>query len=135
MLHSHINYVVPDTQKWEQSAAYNIDKHPAVDAFVKNAGLGFAVPYLHNGQMHDYVPDFIIRLKTTPPVHLILETKGFDPLEEVKRDAAQRWVAAVTEDGTYGEWRYAVAKRPAETIEIISQQIAPKAALGRRSTT
>jgi hypothetical protein len=25
--------------------------------------------------MHDYIPDFIIRLKTDPAVHLILETK------------------------------------------------------------
>ena len=52
---------------------------------MKNAGLGFAIPYLHNGQPHDYVPDFIIRLKTEPPRYLILETKGYDPLEEVKR--------------------------------------------------
>ena len=53
-------------QKWEQSAAYIIDTHPAVEAFVKNAGLGFAIPYLHNGQPHDYVPDFIVRLKGEP---------------------------------------------------------------------
>ena len=72
----HLNYVVPDTQKWEQAAAYYIDSHAAVESFVKNSGLGFAIPYLHNGQMHDYIPDFIIRLKTEPPVHLILETKG-----------------------------------------------------------
>jgi type III restriction enzyme len=39
----HLNYVVADTAKWEQSAAYYIDTHPAVAAFVKNAGLGFAV--------------------------------------------------------------------------------------------
>ena len=91
----HLNYVVPDTQKWEQAAAYYIDSHAAVDAFVKNSGLGFAIPYLHNGQMHDYMPDFIIRLKTEPPVHLILETKGYDPLEEVKKAAAERWVDAV----------------------------------------
>jgi type III restriction enzyme len=51
--HSHLNYVVADTERWEQSAAYYIDKHPAVAAFVKNSGLGFAIPYLHNGQMHD----------------------------------------------------------------------------------
>ena len=50
-MHSHLNYVVADTAKWEQSAAYYIDKHPAVAAFVKNAGLGFAIPYFHNGQM------------------------------------------------------------------------------------
>src|ERR1019366_6790391 len=54
---SHVNYVVPDTKRWEQSAAYYVDKHPAVHSFVKNAGLGFAIPYLHNGQMHDYMPD------------------------------------------------------------------------------
>ncbi len=63
IVRSHVNYLVPDTQKWEQSAGYFIDTHPAVDAFVKNAGLGFAIPYLHNGQMHDYMPDFIVRFK------------------------------------------------------------------------
>jgi type III restriction enzyme len=45
LIHSHLNYVVPDTAKWEQAAAFYIDRHPAVDAFVKNATLGFAVPY------------------------------------------------------------------------------------------
>ena len=108
---SHVNYIVADTAKWEQSAAYLLDTHPLVDAFVKNAGLGFAVAYLHNGQVHDYVPDFIVRLKTEPARHLIVETKGFDPLEEVKVAAARRWVAAVNADGTYGMWAYTIAKR------------------------
>lgn len=79
---SHLNYVVADTKQWEQSAAYCLDKSNAVEAFVKNSGLGFAIPYLHNGQMHDYVPDFIIRIKTGPVSYLILETKGYDPLED-----------------------------------------------------
>jgi len=122
---SHVNYLVPDTLKWEQSAGYFIDTHPAVDAFVKNAGLGFAIPYFHNGQMHDYMPDFIVRLKTTPRVHLIVETKGFDPREEVKRHAAERWVAAVNADGTYGEWRYGLAKRPTEVNQIIANAASP----------
>src|SRR5262249_52636967 len=47
---SHVNYVVADTTRWEQSAAYHLDRHARVAAFVKNAGLGFAIPYLHNGQ-------------------------------------------------------------------------------------
>jgi hypothetical protein len=72
-----------------------------------NQGLNFTTPYLHDGQAHDYVPDFIVRLKTDPPKHLILETKGFDPREEVKRAAAERWVAAVNAEGTYGRWVYA----------------------------
>src|SRR5207302_5281232 len=87
--HSHLNYVVADTERWEQSAAYYIDKHPSVAAFVKNSGLGFAIPYLHNGQMHEYFPDFLVRLKTTAPLHVLVETKGStDPLEDVKRAAA-----------------------------------------------
>ena len=91
----------------------------------KNSGLGFAIPYLHNGQMHDYMPDFIVRLKTPPPTHLIVETKGFDPLEEVKRAAAERWVAAVNADGTYGVWRYRLAKKPAEVPALISGAMQP----------
>jgi type III restriction enzyme len=73
-----------------------------VDRFVKNAGLGFAIPYLWNGQMHDYVPDFILRLKDAPNHYLILETKGYDPEAEIKAQAAQRWVNAVNADGRYG---------------------------------
>jgi type III restriction enzyme len=71
-------------------APYYIDTHPAVEAFVKNVGLGFAIPYLYNGQPHDYVPDFLIQLKVQSGVHLILETKGYDPLAQVKAQAAQR---------------------------------------------
>ncbi|HYZ77277.1 MAG TPA: hypothetical protein VE596_07865 [Gaiellaceae bacterium] len=103
---SHVNYVVADTKQWEQAAAFRIDSHPGVAAFVKNQSLGFAIPYLHDGQPHDYLPDFIIRLENG--VHLILETKGYDPLEEVKAAAAQRWASAVTADGSFGEWRYEI---------------------------
>ncbi len=118
---SHLNYVVADTKQWEQSAAYVLDKHPAAQAFAKNAGLGFAIPYLHNGQMHDYVPDFLVRLHGEAPRYLILETKGFDPLEDVKRAAAERWVAAVNADGTYGSWQYAVAKKVPEIYAIVER--------------
>ncbi len=116
---SHLNYMVADTKQWEQSAAYFLDKNESVEAFVKNAGLGFAVPYLHNGQMHDYVPDFIVRLKSDSPRHLILETKGYDPLEEVKHAAAERWVSAVNADGTFGYWEYAIAKKVSDVPKIL----------------
>lgn len=96
-----------------------IDSHPGVAAFTKNAGLGFAIPYLHNGQPHDYVPDFIVRLKTDPAVHLILETKGFDELAEVKAAAAERWVTAVNADEQYGHWAYAMARKISQVREIL----------------
>lgn len=116
---SHLNYAAADTKQWEQSAAYYLDKSKAVEAFVKNSGLGCAMPYLHNGQMHDYVPDFLVHLKAEPASYLILETKGYDPLEEVKRAAAERWVTTVNADGTYGKWRYAVAKKVSDVPGLL----------------
>ena len=103
---SHINAVVPDTAKWEQTAAYWLDTNDFVHSFVKNAGLGFAIPYLHNGEHHDYLPDFIVRLAGDGKRYLILEIKGYDPIEDVKAQAAQRWVRAVNASGGHGIWIY-----------------------------
>ena len=33
-------------------------------SFVKNFGLNFTIPYLHNGKPSDYLPDFVVRLDT-----------------------------------------------------------------------
>jgi type III restriction enzyme len=86
----HLNYIAADTKKWEQTAAYYLDKSEHVAAFVKNSGLGFAIPYFHNGQPHEYIPDFLARLNGPTAQHLILETKGFDPEAEIKQAAALR---------------------------------------------
>jgi type III restriction enzyme len=118
---SHVNYVVADTAKWEQQAAYILDTHGRVAAFVKNAGLGFAIPYIHNGQSHDYLPDFLVRFESNPDLTLILETKGFDELADVKAAAAQRWVAAVNADGSFGTWRYEMARRVEEIRQVLDR--------------
>jgi type III restriction enzyme len=118
---SHVNLVVADTKVWEQSAAYHLDTHERVFAFVKNAGLGLAVPYLHNGQPHDYVPDFVVRLRGQPELNLILEAKGYDPLEEIKVAAAHRWVNAVNADGGYGRWAYALVKKPEDVRRVLDE--------------
>ncbi|MBI3916530.1 MAG: DEAD/DEAH box helicase family protein [Betaproteobacteria bacterium] len=119
VVRSHVNFMVSDTKRWEQSAAYLIDTHPKTQAFVKNAGLGFAIPYVHNGQTHEYLPDFIIRLEGNAHRYLIAETKGFDELEEVKREAAERWANAVNAEGSFGRWRYRVAKQVSDIPGLI----------------
>jgi type III restriction enzyme len=121
VIKSHVNYVVADTKLWEQSAAYILDTHPAVQAFVKNSGLGLAVPYLHNGQTHDYLPDFVVRLRGAEPRHLLLETKGFDPLAEVKAAAAARWVSAVNSDDHFGRWEYRMVRSLAAVREVLGE--------------
>ena len=42
-------------------------------------------------------------MKSDTPSFLILETRGYDELEEVKRQAAERWVTAVNADGSATE--------------------------------
>jgi type III restriction enzyme len=135
VVHSHVNYVVADTKRWEQSAAYYIDTHSGVAAFVKNAGLGFAVPYLYNGQVHDYVPDFLIRLKGADSCHLILETKGYDPLLDVKKAAAERWVDAVNAEGSYGRWHYDVVLKLADIRARIDDAVKSFGELRSKSGT
>jgi type III restriction enzyme len=83
--------------------------------------------YLHDGQMHDYIPDFIARLSSlgseAKPRHLILETKGYDPLDEVKEAAAQRWCAAVNADGRWGTWRFAMAREIDDVPFLIDEAV------------
>jgi type III restriction enzyme len=121
VVHSHVNFVVADTKIWEQSAAFVIDKHPAVEAFVKNAGLGFAIPYFANGQDHDYIPDFIVRLQGARTRYLVLETKGYDPMAELKAQAAQRWIRAVNASGEYGAWEYRVVRKIEEVGRVLDE--------------
>ncbi|HOC99452.1 MAG TPA: type III restriction endonuclease subunit R, partial [Myxococcota bacterium] len=100
-----------------------IDTHAMVDAFVKNAGLGLGIDYIHDGGQHEYIPDFVIRLKaeSISERYLLLETKGFDPLKEVKAAAARRWCAAVNSDGSYGHWEYRIAESPESVRKIIDE--------------
>ncbi|MCE9611615.1 MAG: DEAD/DEAH box helicase family protein [Chthoniobacter sp.] len=117
---SHVNYVVADTRQWEQSTAYFVDNHPLVRSFVKNAGMGFAVPCFYAGQEHEYIPDFIIRLELERAVFLILECKGRpDQHKDDKAAAARRWVNAVNADERHGLWDYAVAEHPSQVDEKI----------------
>ncbi|MDE0029016.1 MAG: DEAD/DEAH box helicase family protein [Deltaproteobacteria bacterium] len=118
---SHVNAVVPDTAKWEQSAAYRLDTHELVHSFVKNAGLGFAIPYLHNGEQHEYLPDFIVRLTRDTAHYLILETKGYDPIAQVKSQAAHRWVNAVNADRRFGTWSYELVTDMGKVGEAVNR--------------
>ena len=121
---SHVNAVVPDTAKWEQLAAYHLDKHDLVRSFVKNAGLGFSIPYLHNGEHREYLPDFIVRLACSDERYLILETKGYDPLKEVKEQAANRWVRAVNGTAAFGSWSYAMVSDMTIVADVVARAVA-----------
>ncbi len=107
---SHVNLVIIDSI-WEAAAAELLDSHPAVAAYIKNDGLNFTIPYLHNGKPSEYLPDYVIRLAGAAGRFVIAEIKGADwgGLAEVKAQAAHRWCAAVNATGEFGQWDYRLA--------------------------
>jgi hypothetical protein len=58
----------------------------------KNSCLGFAIPYFHNGRMHGFMLDYLVRLANNGDElgMLILEVKGYGERAEVKTAAARR---------------------------------------------
>lgn len=118
---SHINFCVFDST-WEASEAFELDRNPHVEAWVKNDHLGFEIHYIFSGVVKKYRPDFIIRLKTG--TFLILETKGQDTQQDkTKREFLDEWVISVNEYGGFGIWQWAVSNDPADVAGILEDAI------------
>lgn len=126
---SHLNACVADTLLWEQIVTQYLEIDDNVTSFARNVNLGLAIPYLQGRERHDYLPDFLVKLKgSAGETNLILEVKGYDVLAGVKEQAARRWVAAVNADGRHGRWAYAIVRDPPQTPHVL-QAIADGAEL------
>ena len=95
---SHVNYVVADTEEWEQGVAKKLEQMPEVLSYVKNQNLGFTIPYEHQGVAHPYIPDFIVKIEMPDKsiLNLVLEVTGKkDDKKAMKVKTAQKfWVPA-----------------------------------------
>jgi type III restriction enzyme len=115
---SHINFCVLDST-WEASESFVLDHHDSVAAWVKNDHLGFDIPYIYQGAVRKYWPDFIIKLVTGE--YLILEVKGKNTHQDVtKRQYLKEWVEAVNQDGRFGKWQCSVSYHPKDVGGILS---------------
>jgi type III restriction enzyme len=109
----HVSHVVCDgaAGHWEAEMARVLETHPAVEAYVKNQGLGFEVPYRDGSVARRYQPDFIVRLRPegAEPLNLVIETKGFRGVDaELKAETMkERWVPGVNNLGGFGRWAFA----------------------------
>lgn len=111
---SHVNYVVADTDSWEQMATKTLEQMKEVECYVKNAFLGFVVPYIDGTQERLYVPDFIARVrggKSGETVNLIIEISGFSGDRNANKDlkryyTTQYWLPAANNLGTHGRWDF-----------------------------
>lgn len=126
VLKSHVNLVVLDSDEWERSAAQQLELCDEVIAFVKNDHLEFNIPYTYDGLKYNYVPDFIVKMKSG--LNLILEVKGqVREREPFKVEAARRWVDAVNNWGRMGHWHYVITLDindiPAVLLEAAAMEV------------
>ena len=120
---SHVSHVVVDSG-WEHSIAFELEKIPDVIAYVKNDRLDFTIPYEYEGAMHNYIPDYIIRLRLDDisEINVILEIKGFeDEQDRAKKAAAQRWIEAVNNHGGFGKWALRECRSPYALPKILEK--------------
>ena len=116
---SHINLAVYDS-RWETSAGQELERNKNVLSWARNDHLGFVIKYLYNGIIHDYYPDFLIRLKNN--VTMVLEIKGIDDNQnKEKRRYLKDWISVVNENGSYGTWVWDVAFNPSNVRGIITK--------------
>jgi type III restriction enzyme len=126
---SHINYVVADTESWEQICAKTLEELPQVISYVKNAFLGFTIPYTKAGKDALYYPDFIARCVTSDGiiVNLVIEVTGMNKDKQDKKWYVEnRWLPAVNEvrdKYEMGEWHFIEI---ANDIRNIKQQLINK---------
>jgi type III restriction enzyme len=59
----HVSHVVCDTGSWEEKLAHSLEEMDEVRYYVKNEHLGFAIPYSFDGEEHNYLPDFTVRIQ------------------------------------------------------------------------
>lgn len=115
----HLNAMVADTQKWEQSAAFLLDSHPGVKKWVKNDRLGFFIPYRNRGLPARYVPDFLV--VTDKDQNVVVEIKGqVTDGADAKAKAAQRWTEAVNRLGQNGIWHYLLVTDPGRVGDMLN---------------
>jgi type III restriction enzyme len=107
----HISHVVCDTDSWEQKLAQVLEGMDEVESYVKNHNLGFYVPYTYEGEAHNCIPDFIVRLRApdgAQPLNLIIEVSGEPKPEKAAKVETARslWVPAINNDGRFGRWAF-----------------------------
>jgi type III restriction enzyme len=96
-------------------AAYHFELSPHVLSYAKNDRLDFEIFYDWRGQVHKYIPDYLVRIDAADrePVMYILEVKGLeDEQDRAKRTAATRWCSAINHHGGFGRWMYCQTRKP-----------------------
>lgn len=125
----HINYVVCDTNSWEQKVASSLEEMNEVIRYFKNTGQLFSIPYVINDESRNYIPDFVAVLNDgrghEDPLNLIIEVTGEKKKDkEAKVDTARNlWVPAINNHGGFGRWGFIEVREPDRVKAMVREYI------------
>jgi len=142
---SHLNCVVAQSG-WEVTAAEIMDRSELVECYARNERqVGLVIPYDFMEQTHQYVPDFIVRMRADvcggassgagvsdegsgPGLNVLLEIKGFEHFEpdrvNAKNAAARKWVSAVNNLGEFGRWGFCICRDVSGLEGMLAREVA-----------
>ena len=110
---SHVVLDGKDGNTWEADMAATCESIGEVESYVKNDHLGLTVPYVHKGRAHQYVPDFVLKLKRRDgdvQRYLLVEISGGQkspgPTATKATTTRNSWCVAVNNHGGFGRWGY-----------------------------
>ena len=113
----HVSHVVADSN-WEHKLAQSLETMLEVVAYVKNQGLGFAIPYTIDGEERSYVQDFIARIDDGrgigDPLNLVIEVSGAQRRDKEAKVSTARalWVPGVENLRSHGRWAFLECRDP-----------------------
>ena len=125
----HINYVVADTDSWEQKMAQTLEQMDEVVCYVKNHNFGFEIPYTLDGDEHNYVPDFLVRINDghgpQDLLTLIIEVSGAQRRDkEVKVSTTKTlWIPAINNYAGFGRWSFVEIRDPWNAVSEIRANV------------
>ncbi len=120
----HLNFV-PCESVWEAGFAQALEEMAEVRAYVKNQGLGFKIPHIHEGRPGSYCPDYLLRLDDgrgpDDLLNLIVEIArpGLPDRKAGIGTARRLWVPGVNAEGAFGRWDFLEISDPLNTQQAI----------------
>ncbi len=129
----HVSHVVLDSN-WEAKMAQSLEEMDEVQAYVKNQGLGFTIPYTLDGEERGYMPDYVVRIDDghgpDDLLNLIVEVSGEPRKDKAAKVATARtlWAPAVNNHGGFGRWAFLEISDPWDAKNTI------RAMLGKART-
>ena len=88
-----------------------LEEMAEVISYVKNQNLGFTIPYVIEREERQYIPDFIVKIKSPASseiLNLIVEVSGEKRKDkDAKVETAKNlWIPAVNNHGVFGTWGF-----------------------------